>query len=221
MFVANPVEFGFWHFVTRLGELQLLLPVALWVCRDLMRQEASRSLAVHWLFLLAMAVLLTLASKIAFIGWGVGIAAWNFTGISGHAMFAAAVFPPLMATLSSRLSPGGRMMLLVLGVALAAMVAVSRIEVGAHSLSEVLAGLCVGGIVSAYLIFDANHTRVRLSLYVPVLVIAWLIIVPTQAPQLPTHSLVTQLALKLSGHSHAYTRSELLRHKPPAPGMPT
>jgi hypothetical protein len=86
-----------------LGEVQLLLPAALLTCLALLNLQDTRLLAVRWLQALSVAAGLTLASKMAFIGWGLGSAAFNFTGISGHAMFASAVYPFLAATLTCRL----------------------------------------------------------------------------------------------------------------------
>jgi hypothetical protein len=65
--------FGYWHFITRLGEVQLLLPAALLACLSLLNQPATRLVAIHWLQALIVAAGLTLASKIAFIGWGLGL----------------------------------------------------------------------------------------------------------------------------------------------------
>jgi hypothetical protein len=79
--ITNHANSDFWHFITRLGEVQLLLPAALWACFALLHQPAARLVAVHWLQALAVAAVLTLLSKIAFIGWGLGSATFNFTGI--------------------------------------------------------------------------------------------------------------------------------------------
>ena len=56
----------------------------------------------------------TTASKVAFIGWGLGLSALDFTGISGHAMIASAVYPLLLGTLAANLI-GGYLMGLAMG----------------------------------------------------------------------------------------------------------
>lgn len=83
----------FWHVLTRLGEAQILLPLALLAGLALMRTAQARPQAVRWLSLLLAAAFVTTLSKVAFIGWGIGWRAFDFTGVSGHAMFAAAVYP--------------------------------------------------------------------------------------------------------------------------------
>ena len=211
MLVSHLGDSSYWHFITRLGEVQLLLPAALWACLALLHQPGTRLFATRWLQALGVAALLTTGSKIAFIGWGIGSAAWDFTGISGHAMFASAIFPLLMATLTCRLPTGWQKAAVLASFALVVLVGVSRIMVGAHSVSEVLAGLLVGGAASAFAIWQVGLPRARLNLYVPLVAVVWLVAAPLQAPQLPTHSLVTRLALVLSGHAKPHTRTDMLR----------
>jgi hypothetical protein len=43
------------------------------------------------------------------------------------------------------------------------------------------------------------------------LVAVWLMVMPVHAPSLPTHSLVTQLSLSVSGNKSPHTRRDLLR----------
>jgi membrane-associated phospholipid phosphatase len=201
-----------WHLVTRLGEAQYLLPAALWACLALMRHDATRSLACRWSQTLLIATVLTMASKLAFIGWGLGSAQWNFTGVSGHAMFASAILPLLVATLTSRLSAAWQRGAVLLSFVLVIAIGVSRLMVGAHSASEVLAGLLLGSAASAFAMAHVGLPREISNLYLPLVVVVWLLVAPLQAPQFPTHSLVTRLALLLSGHDKPYTRRDLM-HK--------
>lgn len=60
----------YWHLVTWLGEVQLLLPAALWACLALLHQPGTRLFAVRWLQAIGVAALVTTGFKIAFIGWG-------------------------------------------------------------------------------------------------------------------------------------------------------
>jgi hypothetical protein len=96
--VHFPDALRLWHVITRLGEAQILLPVALLATLPLWRRPGARPLAIRWVALLSLAVLVTTASRVAFIGWGIGWAELDFTGISCHAMFATAVYPLLLAT---------------------------------------------------------------------------------------------------------------------------
>ncbi|MDR3368376.1 phosphatase PAP2 family protein [Rhodoferax sp.] len=202
---------SYWYLITRFGEAQNLLPAALWVCLALVRAEATRPLGYRWLLGLALVALLDTASKVAFIGWGMGVARWNFTGFSGHAMFSAAVYPLLMTTLTARLAPVWQRVALGCGFALAALVGVSRVMVDAHSVSEVVLGLLLGSAVTLLAILQAGLPQVVWRLYVPVLLGVWMVVAPLVAPPLPTHWMVTRLALLLSGHVRPYTRLDMLR----------
>lgn len=213
MLIPNPFAFSYWHFITRLGEMQLLLPAALWACLALLNQPDTRLLAVHWLQALFVAAGLTLASKIAFIGWGLGSATLNFTGISGHAMFAAAIYPLLMAMLTCRLSVQWERAAVILSFVLVILVCVSRLMVMAHSVSELVAGFLVGSAVSAYAVGHIGLPRAKLNFYVPLILALWLMVSPLHTPQIPTHSMVTHLALVLSGHTKPHTRNEMLHHR--------
>lgn len=201
----------FWHLLTRLGEMQILLPAALLALMAMLRRPDSRPLAGWWLLFLLAAALLTTASKLAFMGWGIGSAELDFTGISGHAMFAGAIYPLLMGALASHASPTGQRLAIGTGFVLALLVGISRLEVGAHSISEVIAGLFFGGAASAGAIALAPLPRAVIGPVLPVLIAVWVGIMPLHAPPSQSHGMVTKLALLLSGHQKAHTRASLLR----------
>jgi membrane-associated phospholipid phosphatase len=201
---------SYWHLLTRLGEVQILLPAALLAMLVLAHRADTRPLATTWLGLLCLTALLTTASKIAFIGWGIGSATLDFTGISGHTMFAAAVYPLLLGTLTSRLPPWGQQVAVAAGFALALLVGMSRLEVGAHSVSEVVAGLLLGGAASACAMAGAGLPRSPIGSSLTLLVALWVLITPIHIPPVPTHSLVTRLALSLSGSPVPHTRRAML-----------
>jgi|SRR5438552_5491563 len=209
--ISDPGSLHFWHLLTRLGEAQILLPAALLAALALLRSPDARPLAVCWMALLGAALLLTTASKVAFIGWGIGWPELNFTGISGHAMFAAAVYPLLLGTLASHAPPAGRQLAMVAGCALALLVGASRVVVGAHSISEVLAGLLVGGAASAAALALQRLPYSLIGPVIPATVALWLALMPAHAPASQTHSVVTRFSLVLSGHEKPYTRSDMLR----------
>lgn len=220
MSLTDPAFLLFWHLVTRLGEAQILLPAAALAILALVDQRQGRPLARRWLVTLVAAAVLTTASKVAFIGWGIGWAALDFTGISGHAMFAAAVYPLLLGTLAParpRFVPG---LAIAAGAALALLVGVSRVTVQAHSWSEVAAGLTLGGAVGMVSLMRGSLTDFRVRLWVPLASAAWLLVMPIQAPASTTHALVTQVALALSGRPNPYTRDELRRTVPASPMKP-
>jgi membrane-associated phospholipid phosphatase len=214
MLTSVPGSIHFWLLLTRLGEAQILLPLALMTLGSLLwrpKGSSAQPAAVGWLVLFCGAMAITTASKIAFMGWGVGWAALNFTGVSGHSMFAAAVYPIVAGTLASRWSPGKRYAAIGAGFALALLIGLSRLAIHVHSPSEVVAGLLLGGLASALPLAWAGIAPGSISPVVPALVAVWLAVMPVHAPASNTHSLVTRMSLMLSGRSEPFTREDLQR----------
>ena len=215
------VSLASWNLVTRLGEAQILLPAALMSALWFVWRDRSPRLAAVWLGGIMIATLITTASKIAFMGYGLGWAALDFTGVSGHSMFAAAIYPLTGVAITSAVAglqaARWERLGLVAGVALALVVGLSRVAVGAHSWSEVVLGLLVGGAVTLVAAGAERAPPARHSLWLPVVVFVWLGSASPNAPPSPTHGWVTQLALAISGRAQPYTRADLLaRHTEPA-----
>lgn len=206
-----PGTWHFWHLVTRLGEAQVVLPLTFLVAVRCALSPETRADALRWIALLGMAALVTTASKVAFIGWGIGSAALNFTGISGHTMFAAAVYPPLFSAMASGRSSRAQRLAIAAGCMVALLVGASRFALGTHSVSEILAGWLVGGLVSCAVLASGTPVPVQLRATMLVTAALWLTLMPATAPAFDSHSIVTRFALKLSGHELPYTRSALLR----------
>ena len=204
----------FWAPLTRFGESGILLPVGLALAIWLATAARTLRPAVECLLPLAAAVLITTVSKVAFLGFGIGIAALDFTGFSGHAMFAAAIYPVLAFSLLGRARPSAVALGVAAGYALALLVAASRIAVGAHSVSEALLGFLLGALASALTLQGLAHPPRRAAPGVLLAgLAAWLMITPQAPPLLPSHSLVTRLALKLSDRQRPYTRADLHRRE--------
>lgn len=201
----------FWVFVSRFGEAQILLPAALGACLWLAHRDESRPVVIRWLAWMSIAALVTTITKVAFMGWGIGSAALDFTGISGHSMFASAVYPPLLFITASSCSPTWQRIAWLVGFVLALMIGVSRVMVEAHSWSEVIAGLAIGCTVSVSTLWMARARHPSVPLWLPLGVAAWLAITPVHAPASTTHDMVTRLALKLSGRDAPHTRAEMHR----------
>jgi len=195
----------------------------------LVARSRAHRLVLVWTLLLSIAVLITTATKVAFIGWGIGNARWDFTGVSGHAMFAAVVFPLLLRATVSSAPPDWHRASIVLGYAFALLIAVSRVKVGAHSWSEVAAGFAVGTAASGFALTRVHMPAVDAPRLLIVGVAVWLVSMPAGAPPSPTHGWVTRLALAMSGRDVPYTRQDLYRrvqlpagferHLPPTPTL--
>jgi membrane-associated phospholipid phosphatase len=215
-----------WLLFTRLGEAQLLLPAAAVVVWLLLRDRAvpagpgQRGLALQWMLRLGAAAALTTASKVAFIGWGLGSTALDFTGVSGHTMFATATYPLLLATAVPATWPRIRQAGALAGLALGLAVGLSRLMVDAHSVSEVLAGVLVGGW-AGWLGLRLRALRPHFNAWLSPLIGLWFVTAPAYAPPSQSHELVTRLALGLSGRAQPYTRADLRRAVPASPTKPT
>ena len=81
-----------WIKFTSYGDTMVMIPAAFIILVWLTVGRAWR-MAIWWCLLLIAGLVLVAATKIAFVGWGVGIRSIDFTGISGHAMRATAVLP--------------------------------------------------------------------------------------------------------------------------------
>jgi membrane-associated phospholipid phosphatase len=216
------------YWITRFGEIGIVLPQVGALC--IWRTVVAGSLrpALAWLLPLGLAVLLTSLSKIAFIGWGVGIAALDFTGFSGHAMFSAATYPVLAYSLAVHggRRPRGVWLATAAGYALALAIAWSRVHIEVHSVSEVVAGFALGAAASGwavrYMHRRPSHTaQPHAQRWLQVGLLAWLVVMPLHAAPSRSHDMVTHLALALAAHENAFKRIDLHATPTAAPPTPT
>lgn len=203
-----PLGYRTWETITHLGSAGLILPVWLLAAVGIWWGGQRNALQV-WGLGLGLAAGLTLLTKLMFMGWGYGIAAVNFTGISGHALLATSVLPPLLGAF---LAPqGGRLRILaaLLGGALALLVGVSRVKLGAHSWSEVMSAWLLGSLVSTAALLSLRHLSPapRWVRWAP-LALLW-VFAGRQVAYLPTHEWEMQLAIRLSGAEKPFTREQL------------
>ena len=213
-YFAPPPDLLFWHYVTRLGEMGILMPLAFIAVGWLALGAGRGGAALRWMAALAGAGLVTTLSKLAFIGWGYGSATLDFTGFSGHSLCAAGTLPMLAWTALMHRSPRTQRAGVAAGFALAALIAYSRLPVHAHSPSEALSGFALGCAVSAASLrglLAPWRPAPAVPVWLPVLTLAGLSLQPVYAPPLQTHEMVTALALRLSGHARPYTREDLHR----------
>jgi len=200
---------SFWPVITRLGEAQILLPALLAVVLWLALRSNASGTAARWLSVVALAAAITTVTKVAFFGFGIGIAALDFTGISGHAMFAAAALPLIAHATTVGHSERWRRRVLVAVYMFAFVIAASRVVIGVHSPSEVLSGFVLGALTSGAALAWAAvpHRPVPKTLLAGLFV--WLLAAPAGVPPSPTHGWVIRLSLAVSGRSEPYTRAML------------
>lgn len=135
-------------FLTSLGSAALVWPLAIAVGWLLWRQQVRWAGVVRWWLALALASVLVAGTKVLFYGWGTGIRAWDLTCFSGHATLATAFWPVAFAAWAGR-SRWGHWLGASCGLGLGVAVAISRVALQAHPVSEALAGVLLGAPVAA------------------------------------------------------------------------
>ncbi|MYM66969.1 phosphatase PAP2 family protein [Pseudoduganella sp. FT55W] len=203
-----------WHWLSVIGSLAVTGPIGVAIVVWLLAGKSWRLTAI-WLGLFGAGMALVVATKMAFIGWGVGVASVEFAGFSGHAMRAAAVFP-VAGFLATRSSPSHlRWLGTAAGVLLAVLIAISRVYVRAHPPSEALTGCLLGLAVAGIFIWYASTehhmalSRLLVLLCIPVLLVA------PQVEPIPAEQWITKAALYLSGRDQPYTRNMWRQPKSP------
>ncbi len=191
-----------WRTLSALGDSRWLLPMALVLLITLPRADAR--LKWRWLLAIAVTAGFTLASKLAFMGWGIGIKSVHFTGFSGHAAMSSVIYPVVGALLAGT-GKRPRSIGLVIGVLLATAIAWSRIPLDAHSLSEVIAGLMLGLGCSTWAMHTADPSSRPNAVAAAAAVLAGMVL-PLALPDVHTHQLVIALAKLISG------RAEIFQH---------
>ncbi|WP_329922446.1 phosphatase PAP2 family protein [Stenotrophomonas geniculata] len=191
-----------WRTLSALGDSRWLLPMALVLLITLPRADAR--LKWRWLLAITVTAGVTLASKLAFMGWGIGIKSVHFTGFSGHAAMSSVIYPVVGVLLAG---PGkrARAIGLAIGVLLAIAIAWSRIPLHAHSLSEVIAGLLLGLGCSTWAMRTAGPSSRPNAVPAAASVLAGMVL-PLALPDVHTHQLVIALAKLISG------RAEIFQH---------
>lgn len=197
-----------WNAISFTADMAVLGPAGVAIAVWLLVSKQWR-LVLSWSLWYGGGMLLVVLSKLAFIGWGIGSAAYDFTGFSGHAMRAGAVFPVLMYVILQRAPRPWRHAGVMLGVAYAVLVAVSRVVVHAHSVSEAVSG-CVLGLAMAFgfmwqargaVNFAVSHALALASL-------ALMVLITFKAEPMPTEDWLQKIALALSGHERVFSRAD-------------
>jgi membrane-associated phospholipid phosphatase len=196
-----------WAILSQLGDSRLLLPTAaVLVAAGAWRRYAW---ARRWALALFAVGLIVLTSKLAFLGWGIGIARLDFTGFSGHAAISAIVWPVVLWLLFDS-GQRGRWGAAV-GLMLAIAIAYSRLPLNAHSWSEVISGFVLGAAGTVITISGSGSSQRLHCGWVAGALLAGAC-VPIAIPQVHTHQMVVRLAKALSGTVKEFDR-EMLRHR--------
>jgi len=196
-----------WYSITSLGGAGMTLPLAFAIALWLALGYTWR-MAAGWLLLLGTAIGVVTVTKLAFLGWGVGVRELDFTGVSGHAMLSTAVYPValFLMLLPTRTVP--RLLGVALGLVAGIAVGLSRVVLSAHSPSEAVTGCLVGAFAALIFVrmaWNAEPGRLSaLGVTASLMVLAVLM----HGVHVPTHRWVTHIALKVSGHERPFIRAK-------------
>ncbi|EPY7223798.1 phosphatase PAP2 family protein [Klebsiella pneumoniae] len=202
-----------WQWVSFFGDSTVLLPSAAAVFMVLFLRRPSRQIAWQWGLLFGITGAIVSVSKLAFMGWGIGIRELDFTGFSGHTALSTAFWPIFLWLLCARGSVALRRTAMVMGYLLAGLVGYSRLAIHAHSPSEVIAGLLLGACGSAlFLLLQRNSSRVvnaQLSWGGVLSLIIIPVVLLNTGAKAPTQSLLGEIAVKLGPLEKPFTRADL------------
>jgi membrane-associated phospholipid phosphatase len=202
------LDINIWKHITRLGSASLLMPIIALTALAFWRSNQKSAIRI-FLVILVVAISITLVSKIIYLGWGLGITSLDFTGISGHTLLATAVLPIMFGWMLSPNQWKFRYTGELVGLLLAIVVGLSRIVLGAHSLSEVVAGWIFGLIVCGVTL-KAIKYPIQIPYFFRYIAVGLLLIINlTSTNYLPTHDWELRLALLLSGHEVSYSRQHI------------
>ncbi|MGK5011247.1 phosphatase PAP2 family protein [Janthinobacterium sp. MDB2-8] len=197
-----------WNGISFAADMSVMGPAGVAIALWLLVSRQWR-LVLSWSLWYGGGLALVVLSKLAFMSWGVGSSALDFTGFSGHAMRAGAVFPVLMYVLLQRAEPRWRHAGVLVGVAFAVLVAISRVVVQAHSVSEAVSGCVLGLALALGFMWNARgavNFAVSHALALASLVL--MVVLSFKAEPMPTEQWLQKLAMVLSGHERVFSRDD-------------
>jgi membrane-associated phospholipid phosphatase len=199
----------FWTYFTKLADTNVMMPLAFllaaWLCCLRRWREAA-----SWLLLFCGGLGIVAATKIAYIGWGIGIASMDFTGISGHAMRAAAVAPVMSFLALQSRTRSAIIVTLLSSIAFGIAIAISRLILHQHSPSEVLSGLLLGSAVAIGFLAWPQYHRIMPWNAALAAVCVFIAFAGLMAKPAPTERWIERVALYLSGHDKPYRHPHVM-----------
>ncbi|SUA74964.1 PAP2 superfamily [Pandoraea pnomenusa] len=211
-----------WISITNFGGAAVTVPAAAALTLWLLFARAWR-MALAWGMLFGAAALVVAISKIVFLGWGLGLRELDFTGVSGHTMLAATVYPVIAWLLLRRVAWPWRTLGTLAAMAGSVAVGVSRVALSAHSISESVAGCAVGFTVGAAFAWFTRHDDAPNLKTLPMAASLFVLVMWLHGERVPTQRWITHIALTLSGREQPFRRISWHARKPqprPAPLSP-
>ena len=201
-----------WHVLSIAGSLAVTGPIGVAIGVWLIAGKSWR-LTMAWVALFGLGMALVVGTKLAFMGWGIGVESVEFAGFSGHAMRAAAVYPVACYLAFRSRGPLIRHLATATGVVLAVLISISRVPVLAHSPSESITGSILGlGIAAVFIWYASGAHHWAMSRMLVVLCLPVLLVAPKVEP-IPAEQWIARTAMYLSGRDAPYTRAMWQEHK--------
>ncbi|GGI20516.1 phosphatase PAP2 family protein [Oxalicibacterium faecigallinarum] len=191
----------FWAIFTKLGDTNFTLPVALLLAIWLAAARHWR-LALWWCILFGTGLFIVTASKVAYVGWGIGIASIDFRGFSGHAMRTATIAPPLAYLLFQHRNPETVRRGFLLGAAFGIAICISRLILGVHSVSEAVSGLLLGLFIAMLFVMLCERAQPVQASRLPLMIGLFALLPALLARPAPTQGWIEQVAIQLAGDRH-------------------
>jgi membrane-associated phospholipid phosphatase len=182
-----------------------MVPVALAIAAWLSASRAWRS-ALAWLSLFGAGAFFVFCTQVAYAGWGIGLPQVDFTELSGHAMGATSVLTVAGYFIGGRFSKSAALIAGSLGFCAGILVGISRVILGDHSLSEVIAGCALGGSIA---LATTGVIRARLSMVAAPIIFALTVLAlvfTLHGHKAPSHRFAVKVALYLSGRATPFVR---------------
>ncbi len=136
-----------WTKLLHIGDIEVTLALAAAISAWLLAARAWR-MAFWWSLLFTLGIGFVVATKVAFMAWGVALPGLDFKAVSGHATGVTAVFPILFGLLlrphGTRACAAG----VAAGLALGALMVVLLVSQDEHSVAEAAAGWMLGAMIS-------------------------------------------------------------------------
>jgi len=200
------------HILTYFGDSMLLIPTAVIMAILITWKNSDHRAVWYWMLAFCAAGAIVSLSKIAFLGFGIGSARFNFTGISGHSAMSATLWPVMLWLLSGRFSSFWRTFAVGIGYLIPLMVGMSRLILNYHSQSEVVSGLFLGFTLSTTFLVSQRCSELKgfstgqlcITLLLPLLLIS-------DGRTATTQQFLQRLSVQIAGIDHAWTRAELLK----------
>ncbi|MBG6220491.1 MULTISPECIES: phosphatase PAP2 family protein [unclassified Janthinobacterium] len=197
-----------WNGISFAADMSVMGPAGAAIALWLLVSRQWR-LVLSWSLWYGGGLALVVLSKLAFMSWGVGSSALDFTGFSGHAMRAGAVFPVLMYVLLQRAEARWRHAGVLVGVAFAVLVGISRVVVHAHSVSEAVSGCVLGLALALGFMWTARGAvNIAVSHALALVSLVLMVVLSFKAEPMPTEQWLQELAKLLSGHEHVFSRDD-------------